>query len=155
MMQLVNVKSDFQLMPFLDRIKFVQRSAQCDRRTAKAIANEMSESECWINHDYVVLVRRGEKADQLVHVPELKGRCTYISIRNAERSNDRPWEDFQAIKNQLCGEDSEAIELYPAQSRVVNEANQYHLIVFPPGHKLPFGFYQGDDAYEKQAQRSE
>jgi hypothetical protein len=33
----------------------------------------------------------------------------------------------------------EAVELYPAESRRVDSANQYHVWAFP-GQRLPFGF---------------
>ena len=39
------------------------------------------------------------------------------------------WDTIQAIKNQALGEDSTAIEFYPARSNVVNEANYRHLWV--------------------------
>ena len=31
------------------------------------------------------------------------------------------------------------MELYPAESRLMDEANQYHMFVFPPGDPLPIG----------------
>jgi hypothetical protein len=57
------------------------------------------------------------------------------------------WRDLQAIKNQLCGDEAEAIQLFPAESRVVDTANQYHLWVFmrrgdkrlPP---VPLGWFE-------------
>lgn len=50
------------------------------------------------------------------------------------------WRNFQRMKNQLCGPESEAIELYPAESRLVDTANQFYLVVLPEGIRLPFGF---------------
>ncbi|KPU84425.1 hypothetical protein JI58_03905 [Marinosulfonomonas sp. PRT-SC04] len=37
------------------------------------------------------------------------------------------WDDLQAVKNAVWGEDANAIEVYPAQSRLVNSLNCRHL----------------------------
>jgi hypothetical protein len=47
----------------------------------------------------------------------------------------------QAIKNGIVGEECEAVELYPAESRLVDTANQYHLWALPSDlMRFPFGF---------------
>jgi hypothetical protein len=43
----------------------------------------------------------------------------------------RDWEHFQQIKNELLGEDCEAIEFYPAQDEMFNFTNTYHLYGWP------------------------
>jgi len=63
----------------------------------------------------------------------------HLSIRNRDRSTQRSWTDFQRIKNELCGPEYEAVELYPAESRLVDLSNQYHLWVFRKG-ALDWGF---------------
>jgi hypothetical protein len=54
----------------------------------------------------------------------------YIHLR-ISRHNGKPitcdWDTIQAIKNQALGENATAVEFYPAQSDVVNEANYRHL----------------------------
>lgn len=67
----------------------------------------------------------------------------HLSIRNNERKPIRDWRHFQRIKNELVGTEREALELYPAESRLVDEANQYHLWVLPTGELFPFGFNEG------------
>ena len=57
----------------------------------------------------------------------------HLSIKNYERTTDVPWQHKQWIKNDIMGEEFEAVELFPAESRVVNTANQYHLWCFPKG----------------------
>lgn len=53
------------------------------------------------------------------------------------------WRDLQAIKNELVGPEHEAIELYPAESRLVDTANQYHLWVLKdPSQRIPVGWTQ-------------
>jgi hypothetical protein len=67
----------------------------------------------------------------------------HLSIRHHNRSAIRDWRMFQRIKNELMGDDREAIELYPAESRMVDEANSYHLWVAPKGVTFPVGFDEG------------
>ena len=49
------------------------------------------------------------------------------------------WREFQHIKNDLVGEEWEAIELYPAESRVCDPSNYFILYCAP---KLPFGIFE-------------
>ena len=42
------------------------------------------------------------------------------------------------MQNELVGDECEAIELYPAESRLVDTANQYWLWCFP--YRIPLGF---------------
>lgn len=91
---------------------------------------EFLAGEVWMNDLYVV-------------IKYARGDWHHLSIRRADRKPCRDWRDFQAIKNQLCGEDREAVELYPAESRVVDTANQYHLWVLPPGERVPCGYAVG------------
>ena len=74
----------------------------------------------------------------------------HLSIKRHDREPIHDWRDLQEIKNQVCGEHIEAMELYPAESRVVDTANQYHLwaLVPPTGApgdapRVPFGFTEG------------
>lgn len=69
------------------------------------------------------------------------GTLWHLSIRNQENTADHDWRDFQRIKNELVGPEAEAVELYPAESRKVDAANQYHLWCFEdPAFRFPFGF---------------
>lgn len=79
----------------------------------------------WSNDKYVVTVR-DLKPLEGSDAPEGK----HISIRRQDRKPCQDWRDFQRIKNQLAGPEWEAIELYPAESRLVDGANQYHLWAF-------------------------
>jgi hypothetical protein len=68
------------------------------------------------------------------------GRVVELSIKTLDRSARHDWRDFQRIKNELVGEEWEAIELYPAESRMVDTANQYYLFAFEPPWRAPVGF---------------
>lgn len=86
--------------------------------------------EQWKNDRYVVSVRRH---------PE-EGYVIEISIRRVDRGYARDWRDFQRIKNEVAGPEIEAIELFPAESRLFDTANQYWLWCFPPGEQCPCGW---------------
>ena len=74
------------------------------------------------------------------------GKCLYLSIKTHDRQPRHDWRELQRIKNELVGENVEAVELYPAEDRVVDAANQYHLFCFPklafPEARFPFGFQE-------------
>ena len=53
------------------------------------------------------------------------------------------WNDFQMIKNEICGTDRDATELYPAESRRCNTTAAYYLTVLPEGERFSFGFPSG------------
>lgn len=110
----------------------------------KAVADKTEiETECWTNSLYQVLVYRGEQADEMVHMPDMKGKCTWLSIKLRSRSPMKgplDWQAMQDIKNNLCGINCDAIQIFPRREFLVNTANQYHLIVFPPEFHIPFGW---------------
>ena len=62
-----------------------------------------------------------------VAVRDLENGWVHLSIRNLDGSARHDWREFQQIKNELVGPEHEAIELYPAESRLVDNANQFHL----------------------------
>jgi hypothetical protein len=66
-----------------------------------------------------------------------------LAIRRHDWQPCSDWRDKQAIKNQIAGAEREAVELYPAESRVVDTANWYWLCVLPPGERVPVGFTEG------------
>lgn len=67
-------------------------------------------------------------------------RAFWLSIKRNDKREIHDWRDLQRIKNELVGEEAEAVELYPAESRLVDASNQYHLFAFE-GFRFPFGFH--------------
>jgi len=57
---------------------------------------------------------------------EIDNGMVHLSIRRLDRSHEHDWREYQEIKNQLLGEECEAFEIYPAESRCVDLANQFH-----------------------------
>lgn len=67
----------------------------------------------------------------------------HLSIKRHDRCPIHDWRDLQAIKNQLVGEECEGMELLPAESRLVDSANQYHLwCCTDSAFRFPFGFQE-------------
>lgn len=87
----------------------------------------------WVNSRYHVFVYERETP---------LGLITHLSIKRNDQRLPKDWRDFQRIKNELCGPEREAVELYPAEERLVDTSNQYHLWVLPPGMFFPFGFME-------------
>lgn len=63
-----------------------------------------------------------------------------LSIKNLDKTAEWDWRDMQRIKNELCGPEFEGCQLFPAESRLVDTANQYYMFVLPEGERFPFGF---------------
>lgn len=76
-----------------------------------------------------------------VHVNDDHPDIIWLSIKRNDQAPIKDWRDFQEIKNQIVGYENEAVELYPAESRLVDTANQYHLwVIKDPTFRFPFGF---------------
>lgn len=78
-----------------------------------------------------------------VAVDYLDDALTHLSIKRIDKEPIHDWRDLQQIKNELCGPEFEGIELYPAESRKVDTANQYHIwVMTQKDFKFPFGFME-------------
>lgn len=133
----------------------------------ESVTNEQHEryqcDEVWVSGRYTVFVRRNDptgwsrecdccavqgegphpNCDQCEGSGHAAMVVTHLSIKRNDRGPIHDWRDFQIIKNTFCGDDAEGIEIYPAEGRLVDTSNQYHLWVFPPGDRLPLGFNDG------------
>jgi hypothetical protein len=86
------------------------------------------EGEVFDNGKYQVIVRAEQEGWE------------WLSIKRKDREVIHDWRELQEIKNAICGEEREAVELYPAESRLVDSSNQFHLWVLPKGEMFPFGY---------------
>jgi len=78
-----------------------------------------------------------------VAVRELGEGGVHLSIKRIDQGPVHDWRDLQRIKDELLGPECEAVELYPAQSRMVDGANQFHLWGHrSPTFRFPFGFME-------------
>jgi hypothetical protein len=92
--------------------------------------------EVWFNDTYNVTVRRFHKDPVF---SSRSGGMVQIGICSFDGTARHDWRDFQAIKNQLAGEECEALELYPAESRLLDPSNYYTLWCFPGVRRLNIG----------------
>jgi hypothetical protein len=82
-----------------------------------------------------------------------QGYVRQILIRRKDLGPLVDWRDKQAIKNQIAGPESEAIEIFPAESRVVDNQNWTHLWLQDGGARFPFGFPVGSRVTQGDGQR--
>jgi hypothetical protein len=97
----------------------------------QALDEESRNTTYWINDLYLV-ARRVFPGSPIVQL-------------NIRRRDGKPilrdWRHFQEIKNQLVGEECEGVELYPAESRLVDTSNKYHIWCHTdPEFRFPLGF---------------
>ncbi len=95
----------------------------------QALIDELDYAEIWKNELYTVTVTR--HAD---------GWVTELSIRRNDRRAAHDWRHFQRIKSEIAGPQIEAVEMYPAENRLMDTANQYYVFCLPPGTQFPFGY---------------
>lgn len=83
--------------------------------------------EVWIKR----LLPSGGKGPAILH----------LSIKRRDRDVIRDWRELQDIKNDLVGEEYEGVELFPAETRLVDTANQFHLwVIEDRTFRFPFGY---------------
>jgi hypothetical protein len=82
------------------------------------------------------------------HVQKHEGGVVQISYHRHDRAPIRDWRYLQRLKNQLLGPEWEGVEIYPAESRLVDTSNEYHgWFIDGP---LPLGFDYRDVATQDQ-----
>lgn len=89
--------------------------------------------QCWRNNVYAVQVYM--RTDSL-HPGQV--RALHLAIRRHDGEEIRGWSDLQRIKNEIAGPERVAIEIYPAEESVVDNANMRHIFVLPAGSTAPF-----------------
>lgn len=94
--------------------------------------------EIWENDIYHVALVRNVKE------PIWPTGMTWLTITRLDKQPCDDWRAFQFIKNQLVGEECEALQLYPAESRLMDIGNYAYLFCLPDKTmRLPFGFNSG------------
>ena len=72
-----------------------------------------------------------------------KGFATKVLIQNHfNLPISNHWSEINRIKNEIFGEETTAVEYYPAQSELVNTHNIYWIWIFPNG-ELPIPTFSG------------
>lgn len=115
-------------------VEYHMRSYGVGEVEAMRMVETQKQEQFFANSEYVVtvspIIRRRDWPDS-VHIAIL--RHDGLPIHN--------WADFQEVKNQVVGESNEAIEIYPAEERLVDMGHQYHLWAFvDPTQRVPLGW---------------
>ena len=124
------------LLPAKEQIAKFMADYNMPRAEAKHLYNEMLNDDVYRNDTYQVNIRWKSPLHNFGDDVDI----VHLSIKRIDRAPIHDWRDLQEIKNELVGPDREALELYPAESRRVDSANQYHLWVLPEEQFFPCGW---------------
>lgn len=102
--------------------------------------------DVWANDRYVACVERRDTGPA-------SGTVRSVSVHRRDRKPIRDWRHMQAIKNDICGYETEAVELFPADSRLMDTSNEYWLWVLPPGQQFEIGFTERHVSTPEEAAR--
>jgi hypothetical protein len=69
------------------------------------------------------------------------GQACQLSIKRTDKQPIFDWRDIQRIKNELIGPEVEMVQVFPAESRMVDSANQYWFYAFAT-YQFPYGFQE-------------
>lgn len=104
------------------------------------LVDHMDGGDYYLNNKYQVFAKKYEDANGEPYV--------MLSIKRRDRKPIMDWRDLQWIKNQIAGPEEEGIQLFPAESRLIDTSNQYYMAVYP-GRSVPWGFRDGRVVTEK------
>jgi hypothetical protein len=90
----------------------------------------------YTNSHYLVFVR-----EMVSQYPDKLPNGLHLSMRTRENDTRHDWREMQRVKTELAGPTWEGLEIYPAEDRIVDTANQYHLWCFP--FTFDIGFQSG------------
>lgn len=108
----------------------LERHHDLDRKEPPAIQAGIywQRAEWWENKIYYVMADfflRGFFVDD--------SEYAVLGISSIDETARHDWRDFQRIKNDIVGDEWEGIELYPAESRLVDPSNRFYLWCVPKG----------------------
>ena len=106
----------------------------------------------WSNSRYQVVMYLMPPAPHRGDLP-----CAQLSIKRHDREQVTDWRDLQRIKDEILGTEVEAVQMFPAQSRMLDTANQYHLWALPAKHLFPVGYEDGrivDDGSDPEVMKA-
>ena len=140
----------------LDKVRRRNRANGISEAITEAQIAHMRAQRIFRNDRYQVLVTDCTP-DLSVSPPEGCGfpPLVWLSIKRIDREPIHDWRELQDIKNALVGPECEAVELYPAESRLTDTANQYHLwCITDPEIRWPFGYRARELASPEEAARN-
>ena len=66
------------------------------------------------------------------------GEIVHLWVRRHDKEMPQSWGDLQRIKNKLVGAERIGVQVFPAQSELVDCANMAHLWIYPEDWVMPF-----------------
>lgn len=84
-----------------------------------------------------------------VHVQHHRSGVVQLSYHRHDRAPIHDWRVGQRIKNEVLGAEWEAVEVYPAESRLVDTSNEFHMWAI--NGPVPLGFDYRDVGTQDQA----
>jgi len=105
---------------------------------ARRMLDEQSKTAVAMNDKYQVNISK-------IKAPfgPATGDVWWLSIKRRDKQDIHDWRALQEIKNAIIGPEHEGFEIYPAESRLVDTSNQFHLWVFDdPNVRLPVGWQE-------------
>lgn len=122
------------LQESIERTRRALLDAGHDAKEVEAVIADEAKCDLYKNDEHQVAVRPWPMPDGWPSI-------VHLSIKRLDREPIHDWRILQEIKNEIVGPECEAVELYPAESRKVDVANQYHLFaIAEPFVRFPFGF---------------
>lgn len=103
-------------------IDLVAKQFGISRKEAQRAVAELQTHAVFKNDQYQVALRRWVSTEG---GPDM----IQLSVKRLDREPLHDWRDLQRIKNELTDPEYEGVELYPAESRRVDSANETHLFV--------------------------
>lgn len=67
-----------------------------------------------------------------------RGDALQLVLRRHDEEPIEGWDVLQRTKNEIVGAHRSAIEIYPPEDEVINQANLRHLFVMPEGERALF-----------------
>ena len=113
--------------------------AKINKWTLKPSPNEKNRGNGWLHDMTTVFVDKDKNYCVMIREFNCEwGNVEHACIRNKENT-DISWAEKQRIKNEIFGKEAVAIEIFPKESELVDEANMYHLWVLNDKNiKIPF-----------------
>lgn len=103
------------------------------RRYAEEAAARLTPARVFVNNIYRV---------ELLNTPMPDESFFHLCITRHDGQACKEWRHLQQIKNEIAGAEYEAMEIFPAESRLVDTGNQYHLWVHrDPSFRFPVGWW--------------
>lgn len=103
------------------------------RKYAEEAARRLTPARVFVNNIYRV---------ELLNTPVPDDSFFHLCITRHDGQPCKEWRHLQQIKNEIAGPEYEAMEIFPAESRLVDTGNQYHLWVHKdPSFRFPVGWW--------------